>query len=89
MRARSSGRGPRWKPDRHAEPPPPPDSPEERRLVGQLTTAFVASDVDALVALLADDVRLEHAALPVKYIGRNAAARFYAIVWARDRAAEW
>lgn len=65
---------------RHVEPPPQPDSPEERRLVGQLTAALEASDVDALVALLTDDVRLSMPPFPLEYIGRDAAARFYAIV---------
>ena len=65
---------------RHAEPPPQPDSPEERRLVEELTTAFETSDVDALVALLADVVRLSMPPFPLEYIGRDDAARFYAIV---------
>jgi RNA polymerase sigma-70 factor, ECF subfamily len=63
---------------RHGEPPLP-DSPEERRLVDQLTAAFETSDVDALVALLADDVRLSMPPFPLEYIGREDAARFYAI----------
>ncbi|MGH2545619.1 MAG: sigma-70 family RNA polymerase sigma factor [Actinomycetota bacterium] len=67
----------------HAEPPPQPDSPTERQLVGRLAAAFEASDVDAIVALLADDVRLSMPPLPLEYIGRDDAARFYAIVAAR------
>ena len=67
----------------HAEPPPQPDSPTERRLVGRLVAAFEASDVDAIVALLADDVRLSMPPLPLEYIGRDDAARFYAVVAAR------
>lgn len=67
----------------HAEPPPPPDSPAERQLVGRLAAAWEANDVEAIVALLADDVRLSMPPLPLEYIGRDAAARFYAIVAAR------
>ncbi len=63
-----------------AEPPPQADSPEERQLVEQLTTAFEESDVDSLVALLAEDVRLSMPPFPLEYIGRDDAARFYTIV---------
>ncbi|MGA9161282.1 MAG: nuclear transport factor 2 family protein, partial [Actinomycetota bacterium] len=66
------------------EPPPPrPGSPAERELVGRLAAAFEASDVDAIVALLTDDVRLSMPPLPLEYVGRDDAARFYAIVAAR------
>jgi RNA polymerase sigma-70 factor (TIGR02960 family) len=65
---------------RQGEPPPLPDSSKERRLVGQLTAAFEASDVDALVALLAEDARLSMPPFPLEYIGREAAAGFYTIV---------
>ena len=66
-----------------AEPPPQPDSPAERQLVGRLAAAFEANDVDAIVTLLADDVRLSMPPLPLEYIGRDDAAHFYAIVVAR------
>ena len=67
----------------HAEPPPQPGSPAERELVGRLAAAFEANDVDAIVALLADDVRLTMPPLPIEYVGREDAARFYAVVAAR------
>jgi RNA polymerase sigma-70 factor (TIGR02960 family) len=65
------------------EAPPPPDSPTERTLVDGLVAAFEANDVDAIVALLADDVRLSMPPLPLAFIGRKEARRFYAIVAAR------
>jgi RNA polymerase sigma-70 factor (TIGR02960 family) len=65
------------------EAPPPPDSPTERKLVEGLTTAFEANNVDGIVALLADDVRLSMPPLPLAFIGREEARRFYAIVAAR------
>src|SRR5512132_2644617 len=65
------------------EPPPPPDSPTERKLVEGLATAFEANDVDGIVSLLADDVRLSMPPLPLAFIGREKARRFYAIVAAR------
>jgi RNA polymerase sigma-70 factor (ECF subfamily) len=66
-----------------AEAPPQPDSPAERQLVEELTAAFEANDVDGIVALLADDVRLSMPPLPLEFIGREEARRFYAIVAAR------
>jgi RNA polymerase sigma-70 factor (ECF subfamily) len=65
------------------EAPPAPDSPAERELVGRLAAAFEANDVDGIVALLADDVRLTMPPLPLEFIGREEAKRFYAIVAAR------
>jgi RNA polymerase sigma-70 factor (TIGR02960 family) len=65
------------------EAPPHPDSPAERELVEELATAFEANDVDGIVALLADDVRLTMPPLPLQFIGRQEATRFYAIVAAR------
>ena len=63
--------------------PPLPDSPAERELVGRLAAAFEENDVDGIVALLADDVRLTMPPLPLEYIGPKEARRFYAIVAAR------
>jgi RNA polymerase sigma-70 factor (TIGR02960 family) len=65
------------------EAPPPPDSPVERELVGRLAAAFEANDVDGIVALLADDVRLAMPPLPLEYVGRDEAARFYGVVATR------
>jgi RNA polymerase sigma-70 factor (TIGR02960 family) len=65
------------------EAAPPPDSPLERELVGRLASAFEANDVDGIVALLADDVRLAMPPLPLEYIGREEAARFYSAVSTR------
>ena len=65
------------------EAAPPPDSPFERELVGRLASAFEANDVDGIVALLADDVRLAMPPLPLEYVGRDEAARFYGVVATR------
>ena len=62
---------------------PEPDSPVERELVGRLADAFEANDIDGIVALLADDVRLAMPPLPLEYVGREEARRFYTIVSAR------
>lgn len=63
--------------------PPEPDSPLERALVGRLADAFEANDIEGIVALLADDVRLAMPPLPLEYVGRDEARRFYAVVSAR------
>lgn len=66
-----------------AADPPPPDSPVERDLVARLANAFEANDIHGIVALLADDVRLAMPPLPLEYVGRDEAARFYSAVAAR------
>jgi RNA polymerase sigma-70 factor, ECF subfamily len=66
-----------------AELPPQPDSPAERQTVGRLAAAWEENDVDAIVDLLADDVRLSMPPLPLEYIGREDAARLYEVVVAR------
>jgi RNA polymerase sigma-70 factor, ECF subfamily len=65
------------------EAPPLPASPVERELVGRLAAAFEANDVDGIVALLSDEVRLAMPPLPLEYIGRDEAARFYGVVATR------
>lgn len=67
----------------HVKPPPQPDSPVERELVGRFAAAFEANDVDAIVALLTDDVRVSMPPLPLEYIGRDDVARFCAFLVAR------
>jgi RNA polymerase sigma-70 factor, ECF subfamily len=66
----------RLEPEADREPPPAPNSPVEREVVEQLTRAFEASDVDAIAALLAEDVRLAMPPLPFEYYGRKPAAQF-------------
>jgi RNA polymerase sigma-70 factor (TIGR02960 family) len=58
------------------DPPPQPNSSAERELVDRLTAAFAANDVDGIVALLSDDVRLSMPPLPLEYRGLDQAARF-------------
>lgn len=65
------------------QPPPPPGSPCERQLVDGLTRAFESGDVNGVVALLADDVRLTMPPLPVEYLGREAVTRLLAAVFHR------
>jgi RNA polymerase sigma-70 factor (TIGR02960 family) len=57
-------------------PAPRPNSAAEQELVGKLTAAFEAADVDAIVALLTEDVWLTMPPMPLEYQGRELAARF-------------
>jgi RNA polymerase sigma-70 factor (TIGR02960 family) len=70
-------------PDR--EPPPAPDSPAEQALVARLTHAYAAGDVDELVTLLTDDVRLAMPPVPLEYEGRDAVGRFFTLLMDRCR----
>jgi RNA polymerase sigma-70 factor (TIGR02960 family) len=66
------------------EPPPTPGSPEEQALVAKFTEAYASADIDALLALLTDDVRLSMPPVPLEYHGRADVARFYATVLRPD-----
>jgi RNA polymerase sigma-70 factor (ECF subfamily) len=59
-----------------ADPPPAPGSAIEREVVERLTRAYEMGAVDAVVALLTDDVVLTAPLAPVAYEGRPAAGRF-------------
>ena len=58
-----------------AEPPPAPHSAAEQQLIGKLTTAYTTADLDSLIALLSDDVRLSMPPHPFEYRGRAVAAQ--------------
>ena len=70
----------RLPPDREDVPPPVADSPAERALVARFVRAYQAGDVDALVALLTDDVHVSMPPVPFEYHGLDAVARFYASI---------
>ena len=53
-----------------------PGTAVQAALVRRLTAALVAHDVDAVVALLAEDVRVSMPPLPATWQGRETAARF-------------
>ncbi|MCE3276403.1 MAG: polymerase subunit sigma-70 [Propionibacteriaceae bacterium] len=70
-------------PDR--EPPPSADSPSEDAIVGKFVRAYEAADLDALVALLTDDVFISMPPMPFEYEGRDVVARFCASIFAAGR----
>ena len=58
--------------------PPPPGSARERELVRRFTQAYEAGDVHQIVALLTEDAWLIMPPVPLRYQGRELAARFWA-----------
>ncbi len=66
-------------------PPPAPGSPAEDALVARFTSAYESADIDALVALLTDDVFMSMPPIPLEYEGRDVVARFCAGLFAAGR----
>jgi RNA polymerase sigma-70 factor (TIGR02960 family) len=67
------------------EPPPAADSPAEEALVARFARAWASADLDALVALLADDVVSSMPPMPLEYEGRDAVARLCASIFGSGR----
>jgi len=61
-------------------PPPAPGGPDERALLDRFVAAFTDGDVDALVALMTDDVWVRMPPLPFEYHGAVAAHRFFTAI---------
>jgi RNA polymerase sigma-70 factor (TIGR02960 family) len=57
-------------------PPPAPRSPAEDELLARFVSAYEAADLDAVVALLTDDVFISMPPMPFEYEGREAVADF-------------
>jgi RNA polymerase sigma-70 factor (TIGR02960 family) len=70
-------------------PPPAPGSLDERQLVEKFVRAYRSADIDALVALLTDDVRISMPPMPNEYHGRIAAALLYARLIQQGRTYEF
>ncbi|MEV0362576.1 sigma-70 family RNA polymerase sigma factor [Nocardia fusca] len=68
-----------------ADSPPSPASPAEQALVARFARAYESGDIDALVALLTDDVHISMPPMPLEYVGRDAVAGFYAALMSADR----
>ncbi|MFG1709805.1 sigma-70 family RNA polymerase sigma factor [Nonomuraea sp. M3C6] len=67
------------------EPPPAADSPAEDAIVAKFVSAYESADIDALVALLTDDVFMSMPPLPLEYEGRDVVARFCADMFGSGR----
>jgi len=58
------------------EAPPIAGSPAEQAIVAAFVRAYEAADLDAVVALLTDDIFMSMPPMPLEYQGREVAARF-------------
>jgi RNA polymerase sigma-70 factor (TIGR02960 family) len=67
------------------EPPAAPGSPAEDAIVARFVSAWESADLDALVALLTDDVVISMPPMPFGYEGRDAVARFCAGLFGAGR----
>ncbi|WP_103339306.1 sigma-70 family RNA polymerase sigma factor [Amycolatopsis sp. CA-126428] len=67
------------------EPAPPPGSPAEQAIVANFVRAWETADIDALVALLTDDVFVSMPPLPLEYEGRDVVGRLCAGLFGAGR----
>jgi RNA polymerase sigma-70 factor (TIGR02960 family) len=67
------------------DPPPPPESHAERAIVANFVRAYESADLDALIALLTDDVFISMPPLPLEYEGRDVAAVLFASIFRSGR----
>src|SRR6266511_552460 len=67
------------------EPAPAPDSTSEQALVADFVRAYESADLDALVALLTDDIHVSMPPIPLEYQGRDVVARLFASIFRSGR----
>ncbi len=67
------------------ESPAAPNSPSEQALVARFVRAYEAGDVDGLVSLLTEDVRVSMPPVPFEYVGLDVVARFYSSIFGAGR----
>ncbi|MFJ3585111.1 RNA polymerase subunit sigma-70 [Streptomyces sp. NPDC090127] len=65
--------------------PPAPVGPSERALARSFVRAYESGDLDALLALLTDDVLVSMPPIPLTYEGREAAGRLFAAIFDSGR----
>jgi DNA-directed RNA polymerase specialized sigma24 family protein len=70
---------------RSAAPLAASPSPAEEAVATRFARAYQAADLDALVALLTDDVLVSMPPLPLEYRGRDAARRFFGPIFRAGR----
>ncbi len=75
----------RLRPSAGRQPAPASGSPAEEALVAAFVRAWESADVEALVALLTDDVFMSMPPMPFEYEGRDVVARFCAGLFGADR----
>jgi RNA polymerase sigma-70 factor (TIGR02960 family) len=67
------------------EPAPAPGSPAEQAIMAKFVNAWESADLDALVALLTDNVFVSMPPIPFEYEGRDVVARFCASIFRSGR----
>jgi SnoaL-like domain len=67
------------------QPPPAAGSPAEEAIVAKFVSAWESADLDALVALLTDDVFVSMPPMPFEYAGQEAVTRFCASLFGAGR----
>jgi RNA polymerase sigma-70 factor (TIGR02960 family) len=75
----------RQRPPAGGEPPPASGSAAEDAITAKFTAAWESADIDALVALLTDDVFISMPPMPFEYEGRDLVARFCASLFGAGR----
>jgi SnoaL-like domain len=75
----------RYEPAAGRQPPPAAGSPAEDAIVAKFVRAWESADLDALVALLTDDVFIAMPPMPFGYEGRDVVIRFCAGLFAAGR----
>jgi len=68
-----------------AAAPPPAHSPEEDAIVAKFVRAYEAADLEAVVALLTDDVFMSMPPIPFEYQGRDVVASFCNVIFRAGR----
>ncbi|WP_203906467.1 sigma-70 family RNA polymerase sigma factor [Rhizocola hellebori] len=68
-----------------ADPTPAAPSPGERATVAKFVSAYESADVDALVALLTDDVFISMPPMPFEYQGKEVVGRFFGHLFGSGR----
>ncbi|WP_406397508.1 sigma-70 family RNA polymerase sigma factor [Streptomyces sp. NBC_00879] len=67
------------------EPAPAPDGAGEQALVSEFVRAYESGDLEALVALLTDDVFISMPPIPLEYEGRDIVSRLFAGIFHSGR----
>ena len=75
----------RWPAGADREPPPARETPAESAIAAKFVRAYETADLDALVALLTDDVFVSMPPMPLEYEGRHVAALFFANIFGAGR----
>jgi RNA polymerase sigma-70 factor (TIGR02960 family) len=78
----------RLPPTADSKPPPACDASSEDAILAKFVDAYQSADLDALVALLTDDVFMSMPPMPLEYIGREVVMRFCGFIFGSGRRVE-